>query len=154
MKVPFTPLEFRERAVAYFGDKTGIVDGEKRFTYAQYDKRVNRLANAMTDLGIEKGEVVSFITYNSHQLLEAYYSVPQIHAILNPINIRLTQHEIEYILKHANTRILFFHQDLVLIQLVNAWYQEALSWFSKNTLTSSCIIIISAYSIRASAFGI
>jgi fatty-acyl-CoA synthase len=113
MNVPLTPLEFRERAVILYKDKIGIVDGDKRFTYGDYDQRINRLANALTDLGVGTGDVVSFITYNSHQLLEAYYAVPQIEGILNPINIRLSHHEIEYILNHAETKVLCFHQDFL-----------------------------------------
>jgi fatty-acyl-CoA synthase len=113
MFVPLTPLEFRDRAVRYYGNKTGIVDGEKRFTYAEYDIRINRLANALSDLGISQGDVVSFITYNSHQLLEAYYAVPQIAAVLNPINIRLSHNEIEYILNHAAAKVLCFHADFL-----------------------------------------
>lgn len=113
MIVPLTPLEFRQRAVLLYGSKIGIVDGAKRFTYAEFDERVNRLANALVDLGVEKGDVVSFITYNSHQLLEAYYAVPQVGCVLNPINIRLTQNEIEYILNHAEARVLVFHNDFL-----------------------------------------
>jgi fatty-acyl-CoA synthase len=84
-----------------------------RITYGEYDQRVNRFANALANLGIGQGEVVSFITYNSHQLLEAYYAVPQIEGILNPVNIRLSHHEIEYILNHAETKVLCFHQDFL-----------------------------------------
>jgi fatty-acyl-CoA synthase len=113
MKVPLTPLEFRQRAASLYGDKIGIVDGDKRITYGEYDQRVNRFANALANLGIGQGEVVSFITYNSHQLLEAYYAVPQIEGILNPVNIRLSHHEIEYILNHAETKVLCFHQDFL-----------------------------------------
>lgn len=113
MKVPLTPLEFRQRAVDLYGGKIGIVDGDKRFTYAEYDQRINRFANALTSLEIGQGDVVSFITYNSHQLLEAYYAVPQVAGILNPINIRLTHHEIEYILNHAESKVLCFHWDFL-----------------------------------------
>ena len=113
MNVPLTPLEFRERAVSLYRDKIGIVDGDKRFTYGDYDQRVNRLANSFTGLRVSKGDVVSFITYNSHQLLEAYFAIPQISAILNPVNIRLSHHEIEFILNHAETRVLCFHQDFL-----------------------------------------
>jgi fatty-acyl-CoA synthase len=113
MNVPLNPLEFRQRAVSFYGHKVGIVDGLKRFTYKEYDHRVNRFANALANLGTSKGSVVSFITYNSHQLLEAYFAVPQIRAILNPINIRLKGHEIEYILNHAETRVLCFHKDFL-----------------------------------------
>jgi fatty-acyl-CoA synthase len=113
MNVPLTPLEFRQRAASLYGDKIGIVDGIQRFTYGEYDRRINRLANALTVSGVGTGDVVSFITYNSHQLLEAYYAVPQIEGILNPINIRLTHNEIEYILNHAETKVLCFHQDFL-----------------------------------------
>jgi fatty-acyl-CoA synthase len=89
------------------------VDGGKRFTYAEYDKRINRFANALTNQGVGQGDVVSFITFNSHQLLEAYYAVPQIAGILNPINIRLGHLEIEYIINHAETRVLCFHQEFL-----------------------------------------
>jgi fatty-acyl-CoA synthase len=111
MIVPLTPLEFRQRAASLFGSKIGIVDGQKRFTYGEYDQRVNRFANALRNIGVGQGDVVSFITYNSHQLLEAYYAVPQIEGVLNPINIRLSHPEVEYILNHAESRVLCFHQD-------------------------------------------
>lgn len=113
MNVPLTPLEFRERAVSLYREKIGIVDGDKRFTYGDYDQRVNRFSNSLTGLGVGRGDVVSFITYNSHQLLEAYFAIPQICGILNPVNIRLSHHEIEYILNHAETRVLCFHQDFL-----------------------------------------
>jgi len=113
MIVPLTPLEFRQRAVSLYGSKVSVVDGEQRFTYAQYDQRINRFANALLQLGTQPEDTVSFISYNCHQLLEAYYAVPQVNAILNPINIRLAAHEIEYILNHAESRVLCFHKDFL-----------------------------------------
>jgi fatty-acyl-CoA synthase len=113
MIVPLTPLEFRQRAVDLYSSKIGIVDGNKRFTYAEYDLRINRFANALTCLGVGEGDVISFINYNSHQLLEAYFAVPQIRGVLNPINIRLNNSELEYILNHAETKVLCFHYDFL-----------------------------------------
>ena len=111
MFVPLTPLEFRRRAALLYSRKVGIVDGEERFTYAQFSERVDRLANGLRALGIQKGEVVSFVSYNCHQLLEAYYGVIQIGAILNPINVRMAAGEIEYILNHSECKALCFHSD-------------------------------------------
>lgn len=113
MIVPLTPLEFVQRAVKLYGGTIGVVDGEKRFTYAEFGQRVNRFANALIGMGLKTGDVVSFLTYNSYQLLEAYYSVPQSNGVLNPINIRLSHSEIEYIINHAETRVLCFHQDFL-----------------------------------------
>jgi acyl-CoA synthetase (AMP-forming)/AMP-acid ligase II len=111
MIVPLSVLEFRDRAERYFGPKVGVVDGDRRFTYAEYGERTHRLAGALVGLGVAPGDRVSFITYNTHQLLEAYYGVLEAGAVLNPINIRLTPDDIAYILDHAESRVLFFHRD-------------------------------------------
>jgi fatty-acyl-CoA synthase len=109
--VPLSVLEFRDRAETYFGDRVGVIDGEKRFTYRQFGERTHRLANALVELGIEPGDRVSFLTYNTHQLLEAYYGVLEAGAVLNPLNIRLTPKEIAYIVDHAGSKVVFFHKD-------------------------------------------
>jgi fatty-acyl-CoA synthase len=111
MIVPLSVLEFRDRAERSFGPKVGVVDGERRFTYAEYAERTHRLANALVGLGVAPGDRVSFITYNTHQLLEAYYGVLEAGAVLNPINIRLSPSDIAYILEHAATRVVVFHHD-------------------------------------------
>ena len=111
MFVPLTPLEFRRRAERLFGRKVGVIDGPRRYTYAEFGERSRRLAGALTRLGIEPGDVVSFLTYNTHHLLEAYFGVPQARAILNPLNIRLRPQEIASILNHAESRALFYHND-------------------------------------------
>jgi len=115
MIVPLTPLEFRRRAAHLYPQKIGVVDGSKRFTYSEFGDRVNRLASGLHSLSLRKGEVVSFISYNTHHLLEAYYGVIQVGAILNPINIRLADEEIETILNHAESKLVFYHADFRLL---------------------------------------
>ena len=111
MIVPLSVLEFRDRAAAYFGDRVGVVDGERRFAYREYAERTHRLASALRGLGIAPGDRVSFITYNTHQLLEAYYGVLEAGAVLNPINIRLTPDDIAYIVDHSGSKAVFYHAD-------------------------------------------
>ncbi len=111
MFIPLSVLEFRDRAAAYFGDKIGVIDGDREDTYRTYAERTHRLANALLGLGVRPGDRVSFITYNTHHLLEAYYGVLEAGAVLNPINIRLAPHEIAYILDHAGSRVVAFHRD-------------------------------------------
>ena len=89
MFVPLSVLDFRDRAAAFFGDKVGVIDGDRQFTYREFGERTHRLANALAGLGVAAGDRVSFITYNTHHLLEAYYGVLEAGAVLNPINIRL-----------------------------------------------------------------
>ena len=111
MIVPLSVLEFRDRAATYFGDKIGVIDGDTALTYRAWAARTHQLANALVDLGVGPGDRVSFITYNTHHLLEGYYGVLEAGAVLNPINIRLTPHEIAYILEDAGSRVVFFHRD-------------------------------------------
>ena len=111
MFVPLSVLEFRDRAALFFGDRIGVIDGEAQFTYREFANRTHRLANALAELGVASGDRVSFITFNTHHLLEAYYGVIEAGAVLNPINIRLAPHEIEYILGHAESKVVFFHRD-------------------------------------------
>jgi fatty-acyl-CoA synthase len=111
VRVPLSVLEFRDRAAAYFGDVEAVIDGDRRFTYREYGDRTHRLANALRGLGVKPGDRVSFISHNTHQLLEAYYGVLEAGAVLNPINIRLAPPEIGYILGHAGSKVVFYHAD-------------------------------------------
>src|ERR1035437_1840778 len=113
MFVPLSVLEFRDRAAAFFGDKIGGIDGDRQFTYREFAERPHRLAQALHGLGGNAGDRVSFITYNTHHLLEAYYGVLEAGAVLNPINIRLAPHEIAYILEHAGSKVVAFHRDFL-----------------------------------------
>jgi acyl-CoA synthetase (AMP-forming)/AMP-acid ligase II len=126
MFVPLSVLDFRDRAETFFRDKVGVIDGDKQFTYGEYGERTHRLANALRDLGVGKGDRVSFITYNTHQLLEAYYGVIEAGAILNPINIRLTPQDIGYILNHSASKVFFYHKDFApLVEAIKPSLPEA-----------------------------
>ncbi len=111
MDLTLTPIRFKDRAVREYGSKVGIVDGDKRFTYAEYGARCNQLSNALAGLNVARGERVAWLGYNSHQLLEAYYGVVQMGAVLLPLNIRLTPHELTYILNNSETVTLFYNKD-------------------------------------------
>ena len=115
MITALTPLAFYRRAEELFGSKIGVVDGDVRLTYAALAERIDRLSGALRALGVGSGDVVSFLTYNSHHLLEGYYAVPQLGAICNPLNIRLFPDEIAFILRHAEARVLFVHRELLSI---------------------------------------
>jgi fatty-acyl-CoA synthase len=112
MFIPLLITDFLRRAVRQYGKKIAVVDEEKRFAYAQFGERVNRLSNGLVDLGIRKGDRVAVIDLNTHRLLEMYYGVPQTGAILLPINIRLTQKEISYVLNDSGATCLFLNAEM------------------------------------------
>ena len=111
MNLTLTPIRFLERARQLFAHKVGIVDGDARLTYGEYAERCNQLSNALARLGIGRGQCVAWLGYNSHELLEAYYGVVQMGAVLLPLNIRLTPQELAFILNDAEAVALFYNRD-------------------------------------------
>ena len=89
MEVPLLIGDFLRRAAKLYPNKTAIVDGEMRLTYREFQERVNQLGHALTELGVRPGDRVCTLSPNSHYFLESYYAVPQIGAILVPLNYRL-----------------------------------------------------------------
>jgi fatty-acyl-CoA synthase len=111
MFVPLTPLRFLHRAIDLFGDKIGILCGDRQFTYAEFGGRCRRLASALTALGLKADDRVAFISFNTHKLLEGYYGVIQARGIVMPLNVRLSAGELIDILNHAAARVLLFEND-------------------------------------------
>ena len=104
--VPLTPLDFLERSAAIYPDRLAVVDGERRFTYAEFHARCHRLASALARAGVERGDTVTVMAPNGPAMLEAHYGVPLAGAVLNALNFRLDAATIAFILEHAETRVL------------------------------------------------
>lgn len=111
MKVPLTPIRCLHRAIDLYGAKQAIVCRDRRFTYAQFGERCQRLASALEQAGVRAGDRVGFLSFNTHRLLEGYYGAPQAHAIAMPLNVRLAPAELAAILHHAEPKILFFEDE-------------------------------------------
>jgi len=118
MKVPkvcydaLSPVKFLGRSAAVYPDKIAVVHGEKRFTYREFDERVNRLAGALKAMGVAKGDKVAFLCPNIPPMLEAHYAVPMIGAVLVSINTRLAPSEISYIINHSDSKAVFVDNQL------------------------------------------
>ena len=111
MEVPLTPLDFARRTRALYGDREAVVDGSLRLTYAQFFDRVDRWSAALLALGVKTGDRVAYIAPNTHAQLESFYSVPQIGAVLVPINYRLTPDDFSYIINHSGATVVCAHTD-------------------------------------------
>ena len=104
MEVPLLVGDFLRRSAKLYPDKTAIIDGPLRFTYADFQRRANQLGHALTALGIARGDRVCILSPNSHFFLESYYGVTQIGAILVPLNYRLAAADHQYIINHAGVK--------------------------------------------------
>jgi len=111
MNIPLTPIRCLYRGMDLYGKKVGIVSGDRRYTYAQFGERCERLAAGLLSEGIRPGDRIAYLSFNNNQLLEGYYGVPLIRAIVMPLNVRLTQPELIEILNHAGARMLIFEND-------------------------------------------
>ena len=102
-----SPVQFLNRSVDVFSEKVAVIYGEQRYTYAQFQKRVFRLASALKAKNIGRGDKVAFICPNTPPMLEAHFAVPLIGAALVSVNIRLSAPEIAYILDHSDSKAVF-----------------------------------------------
>ena len=113
MEIPLTPIEFARRARRLYPNREAVVDGELRLTYAQFLERCDRWSAALQAMGVKKGDRVAYIAPNTHAHLEAYYAVPQIGAVLVPINYRLLPNDFEYIINHCGAKVICAHSDYI-----------------------------------------
>src|SRR6266850_454878 len=111
MEVPLTPLEFARRSRTLYADREAVVDGELRLTYAQFFERCDRWSAALQRLGVRAGDRVAYIAPNTHAQLESFYAVPQIGAVLVPVNYRLTAADFVYLIQHSGAKVVCAHSD-------------------------------------------
>jgi fatty-acyl-CoA synthase len=104
---PLTPVSFLERTATVYPEKEAVVYGDKRYSYAELQNRVFRLANGLRGIGIGEGDKVAFICPNTPPMLEAHFAVPMIGAVLVSVNIRLSPREVALILNHSDTKAVF-----------------------------------------------
>src|SRR5690242_7234304 len=111
MNVPLTPIRCLYRAVDLYANKVGVVSGACRYTYTQFGERVERLAAGLLAEGIRPGDRVAYLSFNNNQLLEGYYGVAMVQAVVMPLNVRLTPPELIGILNHSAARMLIFESE-------------------------------------------
>ena len=97
----------RQQIVAY------SMAGVQRTTYADTYRRVQRLANALKQLGAEPGDRIGVMDWNSLRHFEAYYGVPGIGAVLLLLNIRLAPPDLIYVINHAEAKFILVDETLL-----------------------------------------
>jgi fatty-acyl-CoA synthase len=112
MNVPLVLTQFLDRAVALYGEKTGVICDDREITYRELNERVNQLSHGLKDLGVQKGDRVAYLAPNTLEMLEGFYGIFQLGAVMVPLNIRLKPDDYLFILNHSESKILFVDQEL------------------------------------------
>lgn len=101
-----------EQSAAKFPEKDAIVYPEKdqRWSYAEFDRKANQLANALSELGVDHGDRVSTLLFNGSEIVLTVFACAKLGAVFNPLNFRLTAGEVSFILNDAESSVLLFEE--------------------------------------------
>jgi fatty-acyl-CoA synthase len=101
---PLTPTAYLDRAAAAHGDRVGVIDSDRRWTYTQLHERCTLLAGGLAPLA--EGRPVAVLAPNTHVLLEANFGVPWAGVPLVAMNTRLSAGEVAHLLEHSKASVL------------------------------------------------
>ncbi|MBX3598310.1 MAG: AMP-binding protein [Rhizobiaceae bacterium] len=104
--VPLSPVEFLCRASEIFPERPAVAWHERRWSYREFGRIVQRFSRFLASEGVKAGDVVSVMATNRPEMLAAHYAVPMLGAVLNTINTRLDADTVGYILTHSQSRVL------------------------------------------------
>src|ERR671920_1400914 len=111
-RTELTPVNFLERSAYVFPNKTAVVYGDRHYTYKEFEERVNRLVSRLRDAGFQKGARVAFLCPNTPPMLEGTFAVPAAGLVMVAINTRLSAGEVEYIVEHSKSKMVFVDHEL------------------------------------------
>lgn len=94
-------------------DREIVYRDKRRYNYFEFNKRVRRFANLLKKMGIDGGETIAVMDYDSHRYLESYFAIPMTGNVLHTINWRLSPAQILYSINHAEDVVLFVNADFL-----------------------------------------
>ncbi len=123
---PLSPLNFLAWAEHVYRDRTAVIHGDQRRTWAEFGARCRRLAAALKGRGVGLGDTVTVMSPNTPAMLEAHYGIPMAGAVLNALNYRLDAATIAFILEHGEAKVLLTDREF------SSVIQEALAQCSRD----------------------
>lgn len=95
------------------GDNPIVYRDHSRHDYRRFEERVHQLAHLLTAQGVQAGDVVAVLDWDSHRYLECFFAIPMLGAVLHTVNIRLAPEQILYTMEHAEDTFVLVHEDFV-----------------------------------------
>jgi fatty-acyl-CoA synthase len=102
-----------ERPLAWAPNQKIVYRDLREMTYVEFGQRVHRLASLLASLGLQPGERVGVLDWDSHRYLECFFAIPMFGAVLHTVNVRLAPEQVLYTILHAEDRILLVHPDFL-----------------------------------------
>ena len=108
-----TPLSFLKRTADIYTEREAIIYGERSYTWGQCHERCLRMASSLIELGINKGDTVAVLAFNTPEMFEAHFFVPMTGAVLNTINTRLDADTLAYIIDFGEVKAMVVDRELL-----------------------------------------
>ncbi|WP_083002727.1 fatty acid--CoA ligase [Halomonas sp. GT] len=148
---PLLIRDLLESGVRMAGNNQIVYRDQSRHDYRHFRERVHQLAHTLTAQGVQAGDVVAVLDWDSHRYLECFFAIPMIGAVLHTVNVRLAPEQIHYTMVHAEDVFVLVHEDFVPLlepladQLPNIrgylLCQEAASQETQSTLNTSLPVV-------------
>jgi fatty-acyl-CoA synthase len=106
-----SPISMMRRAASVYPDKTAVIYGERRVSWAQVYVRCASVSAALNKRGIGRGDTVAILSANLPEMFEAHFAVPMCGAVLNAINMRLDAVTVAFILAHGEAKLLMVDKE-------------------------------------------
>lgn len=90
-----------------------IYSNKSQYSYKTLSKRVSCLANLLGEIGINQGDTIGVMDWDSHRYLECYFAIPMAGAILHTINIRLSSEQLVYTINHAKDDVILVNKEFL-----------------------------------------
>ncbi|KAJ4770591.1 4-coumarate:CoA ligase-like protein [Rhynchospora pubera] len=141
---PLTPISFLERSSLVYADRTSIVHGRTSYTWRQTRDRCLMLASALTQLGLDRHNVVAVLAPNIPAMYELHFAVPMAGGVLCTLNTRHDASLVSHLLNHSESKVLFVDHELLHTA------REALNLLSKNNFKTPLLVVINQYDNESS----
>lgn len=110
---PMLIKDLLESGVRMAGNNQIVYRDQSRHDYRRFQERVHQLAHLLTSQGVQAGDVVAVLDWDSHRYLECFFAIPMIGAVLHTVNVRLAPEQILYTMEHAEDVFVLVHEDFV-----------------------------------------
>ena len=110
--VPLTPISFLHRSADIYGQRDALIYEDKVLTWSELRDRCVMMAEGLKSLGVDSGDTVAIMAFNTPEMYESHFSIPMAGAILNTINTRLDAETVAYILDDGNAKVFIVDAEL------------------------------------------